>query len=148
MTRICLICVFLIGSLYGAALRGVVKDPSGAAVPGAAIELKEVGKTSTNDQGRFEFSSVPPGKHQLVTQKTGFSIDERSVEASDTDVVIELKIEKQEISVDVGGKVSGMANSDPVYRALRAAEPTGSYKVSNFVLQRDVGTFTFEAGQF
>src|SRR5262249_38236620 len=63
------------------------------------------------------------------------------------DLVIELKLEKQQTAVDVGGKVSSLANSDPVYRALRTSEPTGSYKVSNFLLQRDVASFTFESGQ-
>ena len=138
-------------ALNAATLRGIVKDPSGAAVPKATVELRGVVKIATTDQGRFEFPAVAPGKYQLITQQTGFSVDERAVEVVDgtnPELVIELKIERQEVSVEVGGKVSGMANSDPVYRALRTLEPTGNYKVSNFAMQRDVATFTFESGQF
>lgn len=131
MTR--LSCFFLFAiALNAAALRGIVKDPSGAAVPGATVELREAAKTSTNNQGRYEFLNIAPGKYQLVTTQAGFAVDERPVEVGETnpELVIELKIEKQEISVEVGGKVSGTANSDPVYRALRTTEPTGNYKVS------------------
>ena len=149
MTR--LSCFFLFAiALNAAALRGIVKDPSGAAVPKATVELREAAKTSTNNQGRYEFLNIAPGKYQLVTTQAGFAVDERPVEVGETnpELVIELKIEKQEISVEVGGKVSGTANSDPVYRALRTTESTGNYKVSNFLLQRDVASFTFESGTF
>ena len=136
--------------MNAAALRGVVKDPSGAAIPKASVALRDTAKTTTNDQGRFEFPTVAPGRYQLVTTQPGFAVDERSVEVGETnaEVVIELKIEKQEVSVEVGGKASGTANSDPVYRALRTIEPTGNFKVSNFTMQRDVATFTFETGSF
>ena len=148
MIRICLF-LLTICALNAAVLRGIVKDPSGAAVPKAAVELRDSGKVTTDEQGRFEFPKVAPGKYQLVITQAGFATDERAVEvAGDLEVVIELKIAKQEISVEVGGKLSGMANSEPVYRALRMSEPVGNYKVSNFVMQRDVATFTFETGQF
>ena len=151
MARIFCLVILSLGALNAAVLRGIVKDPSGAAVPGAIVDLRESGKATTDKQGRFEFSKVTPGKYKMVTQLAGFEVDERSVDVGETnnpEIVIELKIEKQEISVDVGGKVSGMANSDPVYKSLRVAEPTGNYKVTNFVMQRDVATFTFESGQF
>ena len=140
----------LISTLNAAALRGIVKDPSGAAVPKAAVALGDLAKATTNEQGRFEFLDVAAGKYQLVTTGAGFAVDERAVEvgATNPEIVIELKIEKQEISIDVGGKVSGAANSDPVYRALRTGEPVGSYKVSNLLMQRDVASFTFESGSF
>ena len=150
MTRIFLFLI-TICALNAATLQGIVKDPSGATVPKATVELRGVAKMATTDQGRFEFPAVAPGKYQLITQQTGFAADERAVEVVDgtnPELVIELKIERQEVSVEVGGKVSGMANSDPVYRALRTLEPTGNYKVSNFAMQRDVATFTFESGQF
>ena len=109
-------------------------------------------KTTTDARGRFEFPKAAPGKYQLVTEATGFANDERTVEiaaeGTPPEIVIELKIEKQETTVDVGGKVNPLANSDPNYRSLRTSDPAGSFQVSNLLLQRDVGSFTFESGQF
>lgn len=155
MTRIFIFCLIYAGGIDAAVLKGIVKDPSGAAVAHASVELKDPAgsKTFTDGQGRFEFPEALPGKYQLVIEANGFAVDQRTVEIPEAggtlpEIVIELKIEKQESSVEVGGKISGLANSDPNYKALRGDEPVGSYKVSNLLLQRDVGSFTFESGQF
>lgn len=42
--------------------------------------------------------------------------------------------------------VSGSANSDPNYRALRDGKPVDSYLVENIVLDRDAATITLESG--
>ncbi|HKE21676.1 MAG TPA: carboxypeptidase-like regulatory domain-containing protein [Bryobacteraceae bacterium] len=57
---------------------GQVQDESGAAVPGVAVKLVEPATGTTfdtvsNDTGRFEFATVPPGKYDINFSKTGFS---------------------------------------------------------------------------
>ena len=49
-----------------ATINGVVKDPTGAAIPNARVELTNVGtsvvrSTSTNSDGAYAFPSVVPG---------------------------------------------------------------------------------------
>ncbi|MGH9482630.1 MAG: carboxypeptidase-like regulatory domain-containing protein, partial [Terriglobales bacterium] len=56
---------------------GVVTDPSGAAVPGAAIEIKDqatnaVRATATNARGRYSFVGVTPGSYSVAAVATGF----------------------------------------------------------------------------
>jgi hypothetical protein len=52
------------------ALAGVVLDPSGVALPGAAIHLvhretSEEESTTSDEQGRFGFQFLSPGKYEL-----------------------------------------------------------------------------------
>ena len=58
-------------------LSGTAVDPMGAVIPGARVKLinaeaKETRETSTNDEGRFEFSPVAPGKYSITIESSGF----------------------------------------------------------------------------
>jgi hypothetical protein len=60
---------------YAGSVRGTVTDPSGAAVPGATVTLRDVGtnatvETTTNDTGGFSFGNVSVGVYE-VTVKAG-----------------------------------------------------------------------------
>jgi protocatechuate 3,4-dioxygenase beta subunit len=59
-------------------LSGTVADASGGLVPNAGLELTNTQthwsrKTTTDPQGRFLFSLVPPGGYQLQVSADGFS---------------------------------------------------------------------------
>jgi hypothetical protein len=61
-----------------ATINGVVKDPTGAAIPNARVELTNVGtsvvrSTSTNSDGAYAFPSVVPGSYTMQASSTGFS---------------------------------------------------------------------------
>ncbi|HTZ33000.1 MAG TPA: carboxypeptidase-like regulatory domain-containing protein [Methylomirabilota bacterium] len=56
---------------------GVVTDPSGAAVPGATVTATDIATnasrtTTTNDAGRYNIPNLPPGKYNVVINKSGF----------------------------------------------------------------------------
>jgi hypothetical protein len=148
--------VLLVSALLSAAtIEGVVKDPSGAAVPGAAIILKNsetalAENALTDNQGHFAFADVPPGKYAITIQHDGFEDTEKAIEVADAPVTLAfaMKIATQQTVVEVGGKRSAFANSDPNYVALRNANPGASFRVTNLTLKRDNATFTFSAGQF
>ncbi len=58
-------------------LSGTVRDPSGAAVPKADVEIKDenTGATRTahaNDDGHYIFSSLPAGRYTVSTSPPGF----------------------------------------------------------------------------
>jgi hypothetical protein len=77
-----LVCLYLF-SVAGAAfaqnaiVSGLVKDPSGAVVPGATVIIlktdssKKVTATS-NHLGLYEFSALLPGPYEIQVNKTGF----------------------------------------------------------------------------
>ena len=58
-------------------LRGVVQDQSGAVIPAAVVVVRgqssrEIGRTSTDEQGAFSFHDLPPCSCQLEIAKAGF----------------------------------------------------------------------------
>ena len=80
------VCLFLIAAIFAAALQGqtsrgtvtgIVTDASGAAVPGATVELKAtqtgvVRPTTTNESGVYRFDAVDLGEHDLTVKAPGF----------------------------------------------------------------------------
>lgn len=59
-------------------IQGNVEDEHGATVPGATVEVKNVDtnltKTlTTDDNGRFVFLQLPPGRYTLTASKQGFA---------------------------------------------------------------------------
>jgi Carboxypeptidase regulatory-like domain/TonB dependent receptor len=63
-----------------ALLSGTVQDPTGAAVPGAAIavtnaETNQVVKTESNEKGEWVLPSMPPGNYRVSITKAGFKAE-------------------------------------------------------------------------
>ena len=70
--------------------------------------------------------TLMPGEYQFTIRREGFETAQRTVtigEEPKLDIDIQLKIQTQETVVEVPGKRSPLANSDPEYRALREARP-------------------------
>src|SRR6185437_8258518 len=64
-------------TFYGS-ISGVVKDPSGAVVPGVAVTVREAStttayKTVTNNSGSYRVSFLKPGSYTVRFEKDGFS---------------------------------------------------------------------------
>jgi hypothetical protein len=60
-----------------AEITGIITDSSGAAVPGAAIDVLNVNtglhwNASSNGSGNYSFSVLPPGSYQLEIKREGF----------------------------------------------------------------------------
>ena len=82
---ICLFVPFLFAATVAAqtqittgAIQGTVLDANGAAVPGAAVELKNadtnfIRTTTTDEEGRFVALQLPPGRYTVTVTKTGFA---------------------------------------------------------------------------
>jgi hypothetical protein len=79
---------------------GATKDPSGAVIPGAKVELfnPDTGARRTDTsgpQGRYSFSQVLPGNWRLTAQAPGFSDVTRTVELLvNTPATVDLIFEK------------------------------------------------------
>src|SRR6266550_2886230 len=66
----------LIGQTLGA-ITGQVGDASGAGVPSSAVTLTNtatnaIRQVNTNEQGLYDFPSVPPGIYNLKVEHPGF----------------------------------------------------------------------------
>ncbi|HUV12685.1 MAG TPA: TonB-dependent receptor [Acidobacteriota bacterium] len=63
-------------TLYGS-LTGTVTDETAAVIPGADVqvinqETNNIQRTVTNDTGRYQFTTLPPGRFTLIVQMPGF----------------------------------------------------------------------------
>src|SRR5271166_1738697 len=85
-----------------AEIAGVVKDPSGAPVMGAAVTLtnQDSGFTrvvTADSEGRYRFSAIPPGRYALKTEATGFKTE------SITDLVLNIGTHlNKDVALQVG----------------------------------------------
>jgi len=142
-------------ALQAASLSGVVKDPSGAVVAGAAVTAecatpKISLQAATDSQGRFRFENLAAGSWLVGVTHEGFERWERRMAIADkpVELTVSLKVKTITTSVQVSGRRSPLANSDPNYQALRGGKLTKVYKVENLVVTRDAGVFTFRSGSF
>ena len=59
-------------------IRGTVKDPSGAVVPNATVELVDITKTTgrtqqTDENGAYQFVEIEPATYNITINATGFA---------------------------------------------------------------------------
>jgi hypothetical protein len=71
-------------TINNASIGGRVTDPSGAAVPGASVNARQVetnisNSTMTDQEGRFRFPYLKPGPYEIQVHSTGFSDTTRTV---------------------------------------------------------------------
>jgi iron complex outermembrane receptor protein len=99
-------------SIASGAIAGVLKDPSGAVVPGARIEVRNLASGArkslvTDLRGRFACEGLPAGRYQVSVAAAGFEtaiLHDLSVRAgSETAINIALKIAPARTDVEVTG---------------------------------------------
>lgn len=140
--------------LCAGSLTVTVKDPGQGLVADAAVEVAAADNAShrevTDSSGRVTFQELAAGSYKVAVTKDGFANWEGSVKVGDRPVslAVSLKLAAVSSSVRVSARRSPLANSDPNYQALRTGRLSKVYRVSNLVLTRDAGTFTFHSGSF
>ena len=133
-------------------ISGTVKDPSGAVVVGAQIEMTggDLSKPivlTTDGAGRFSSPELKPGKYTVRVSSNGFEPQSHEVELHGTAALqFSLTIAEQQTSVTVSGKGAAFANSDSAYRQLRDLGLSESVRCDNFTMNLDVATFLFKSG--
>ncbi|HEY0379794.1 MAG TPA: carboxypeptidase regulatory-like domain-containing protein [Pyrinomonadaceae bacterium] len=94
----------------GATLRGVVKDPAGAAVPDATVTIVSKARgderhVTSSDDGTYVFTSVDPGVYSLTVEASGFKKHQQtdvSLAPSQTrsaDVDLEIGVASETVTV-------------------------------------------------
>jgi hypothetical protein len=64
--------------ITGGVIQGTVLDPSGAVIPGATVDARNLDTNvtqaaSSDESGRFVFLALTPGRYELNAKKVGFS---------------------------------------------------------------------------
>ena len=147
-----LLCLVLGTDLRADTISGTVKDPSGAVVQGARVEitgdsLAQPIVLTSDESGRFSAPDLKPGQYSVRITKDGFEQVVTTVDLhGTTDLPVTLTIAEQQTSINVTEKSLAFANSDAFYRQLRDIKPGDTYPSENFTLSVDVGTFQLKSG--
>jgi hypothetical protein len=101
-------------------LRGVVKDPSGALVPGAKITLADRANGKTlravaNSAGFYVFPQIPPAAYIITVSATGFGDQSKSAEllvSQPATIDFILTVQTSTVTVDVSAVAQTLNTSD------------------------------------
>jgi iron complex outermembrane receptor protein len=134
-------------------IAGVVKDPTGAVVPGANVEVRNLAmgvrkSLVTNLTGRFVLDGLPAGFYDVTAAFNGFEIaflHHLAVAAgAETDVNITLKVARARTVVEVSAP--GMETASATRRAVGDAEQARSQNAAEIVAEAS-GVSLRENGQ-
>src|SRR5580765_6893528 len=105
-------------------IEGVVKDPSGAAIVNATVEIKDpvsgyARTTNTNSEGAFRFTNVPFNPYHLSVTANGFAqfaqdVEVRSLVSTKVEVPLKIGTEATKVVVESGGD---LLENDPTFHS-------------------------------
>jgi len=119
-------CFLIAGLLYGqfdtAEVLGTVRDPSGAGIPKADVTLTNLGtgiqaKTTTDDNGNYDFFNVKVGSYSIAAEHAGFS------KATATDVAVDVNARQR---VNLAMTVGAVSETVEVTAAAAALQTDSS----------------------
>jgi Carboxypeptidase regulatory-like domain/TonB-dependent Receptor Plug Domain len=104
-------------------IRGTVLDPTGAAVAGATVEIRNPvsgydRSTTTDKAGTFEFTNIPFNPYHLTVSAEGFASHVQDVEPRSSvpvSVPIQLQVAGSTTSVTVEAEGGDLIENDPTF---------------------------------
>ena len=132
LIKVCLLSLLLVVTLspdttwaqvYSGSLTGIIKDPSGAVVPGAEVKLTEANKgysldVNSDESGRYLLRSIPPGTYRLSVAASGFRTYVRQGVVLDVrqnaSIDVALQLGEQSNTVEVAGEAPLLQTEDVV----------------------------------
>ncbi|MGC8882540.1 MAG: carboxypeptidase-like regulatory domain-containing protein [Bryobacteraceae bacterium] len=111
---------------------GTVRDPSGAAVAGAAVRIRNLStndtrETTTNTEGVFRVQFLPPGSYEVSVTRSGFS---RYIQGP-----ITLRV-GQDVELNIKLEVAGMTEVITVTADAALVNTTNAEVGTNFDVRR------------
>jgi hypothetical protein len=111
-----------LGQLSRGTITGMVKDGTGAVVPGAPVHVAQtatnaVSHTITNEAGQYTVPNLPPGSYEITVEAQGFKrLVRKNIELRVTEVLnVELVLELGTVSeaIEVTAEVSRLQTETP-----------------------------------
>jgi Carboxypeptidase regulatory-like domain len=101
-------CAGFVWALVGGSIAGIVKDPSGAAIPGAQLILANTGlrtefRAVPDARGFYSFPSLPVGRYDLTFEASGFKSQQETnltVAALTVDAVLPIGQRSDTVTVE------------------------------------------------
>lgn len=100
---IALLCPLAVAQNFTSSITGIITDPSGATVAGAAVELKNMGTNDVRDfksgnNGGYQFNNLLPGTYQITVTAKGFKTYQRD------NIILQANTNTSvKVSLEVGG---------------------------------------------
>jgi hypothetical protein len=154
LLKIALFLLCLVGPtcLNAETISGTVKDPSGAVIVDARVEISGGDSAqpivlSSDELGKFASPDLKPGRYSVRALKDGFEPVTRTVSfQGSVQLDFSLPIGKLRFAITVPGRSLAFANSDPQYRQFRDIRLGQTFRFDNFTLTKDAATFRFQKG--
>lgn len=130
-----LIIVFIILSKTIVAqviIQGFVNDGNGKAIPGANVLIADsYDGASTDEHGRFEFTTLEKGNQTLVVRFVGYKTSNIQLDIADTSIelvviLLEEISELQAVTINAGAFTASETSRRTVFRALDIATTAGA----------------------
>lgn len=104
-------------------IEGSVKDPSGAAIVGATVDIANpvteyTRTTTTSEDGTFRFTNVPFNPYHMTVTAPGFANLAQDVEVRSTVPIradVSLKVSTEVTSITVEGKGQDLIENEPTF---------------------------------
>jgi hypothetical protein len=117
---LCLAAVPASGQSNYATLSGTVFDPQRQAVPGATVRAtsattRAARQATTNDDGAFQLTGLPPGEYELAVEAKGFAALTRAVNVEvgqQLTLDVDLKVSDLTTTVEVKGEEAVLRTTD------------------------------------
>jgi hypothetical protein len=127
--RICALIVFILltsisgfGQFEAGSVLGTVKDPTGAIIPNARVEIKSLSTNATRDTvsnstGEWTFVALQPGRYQVTIKQPGLRDEVRSFELAvgqrlQMDVDMAVGTASESVTVNASGEMLETSASD------------------------------------
>jgi hypothetical protein len=130
--------------LGAAALRGVVKDPAGAVVPGVKVRATNAAtgasrETETNDEGAYALSNMQPGDYTMRFESVGFKVITSAAP-------VKLGV-GQSVTMDVDLEVEGYGEVVDLMGVVPLVDNTSS-KVDQLIAAREIENLPLNGRNF
>ncbi len=113
-------------------IQGIVTDGNGKAIPGANVLIAgSYDGTSTDDRGKFAFTTSEKGNHILVVTFVGYKTSTVRLDIADSSIEVIVTLseeisELQAVTINAGSFTASDASRRTVFRALDIATTAGA----------------------
>lgn len=112
--------LFAVFSFAQTGLKGSIKSTSGEELPFSTIYIKGTTNGTTSNGSADYFLRTPAGRHTIVVQHVGYTVEEREVVLSENQVInINFVLAEQALQLKTVTIVAG--DEDPAHRVIREA---------------------------
>ncbi len=125
--------IFLIASSAVFAQNGtlngtITNQVNGDLIPGVTVEIVKLGRTTeTDENGKYQFTSLPNGVYRVITHIEGFADKAQNVTISGVPVTLDFRLSLRSINAEV--TVSATGEEESVFESFSSVNSVGNTRI-------------------